>query len=94
LFHADRRTDTYDEANSRFLRTPLKTDFQKKNVCKQIHFTIRKIYCSFSEATCSWRKRILSRLLKSEQLHQEFKTHPNIQYGKKCEKDEPKSEVK
>jgi hypothetical protein len=56
LFHADGQTDSHNEANRRLLRTRLKIEFQKKNVGKQIHFTIRKIYCSFSEAICSGKE--------------------------------------
>jgi len=42
-------------------RTPLlQRDFQGINFCKIIHLSVRKIYYSFSKATCS------SRLLKSE----------------------------
>ena len=41
-----------------------KKDFQEKKLCKQIHFTVRKIYYSFSEVTCSSKKSTFSRLSK------------------------------
>jgi hypothetical protein len=58
LFHAVKRTDRWTDMtqkNSRFSqfckKTKKKGFFRKKeNVCKQIDFTLRTIYCSFSEA--------------------------------------------
>jgi hypothetical protein len=49
-------------------------DFQEKQSCKQKHFTVRKIYYYLSEATCSWRKMMLSRLSNSEKQYLQFKT--------------------
>ena len=47
--------------------TTLKKGFSgEKKLWKQIHFTVHKIYYSFSEATSSLRKMKLSRLSKSE----------------------------
>jgi hypothetical protein len=59
---------------------------------KKIHFTVRKIYYSFSKATCSSRKIVFSKLLKSENNIPSLK-HPLIFSSKKLNKVLLKFEV-
>jgi len=50
-----------------FVNAPIKEiSGEKENVCKQTDFTLRTVYCSFSEAVCFSGKIMFTKLPKSE----------------------------